>query len=1727
MALTPAQRNRLLWAYRGANLPDLNVGLQTSASPEWAQRGSSVRQQEEKRAQLLAKAVKSGQIKPTQLSGQDLTLVGPKLKSTEFKGGALSDVGDFFGNAGYDLWSALKGIPGGVVKTAGAFGDSALNAIPMAANARTEEQRKKGIFNEVIKPIGNQYAYTYGGKGAPEGSNFFDRFVEHPLGPILDVATVASLGAAGTIRGAQGLSMAGRGGDFTARLGGSLRTQGRSPVTLNPGQQARAGVDWPQVPRLYSARPLRKGGQKIWDYMGTKMQPLDTFTTNRTVKRLQRQSHATGLAASSAAVRAAIKPLVGSRKDLTQDEATALDYALRGWNTPEKIQASRQMFTDALEGRLPEGFNTKDFEGMFKTPNDAWAFVSYKAALPPSVEKLILNPTERMINAAQVTREAAEEGFGKLELTFDEMTRRVNESQQILDDYMKGTLGRKPGEEPPPPDLGEPARPEGPQPPPPTGADWTAQRSADAHALFGKRWDDLTDEQKSIIYEQENQYAPEDMEFGTNKPSPEETMDILNAFRDDPDKFLQPNADALANMADRLDMDDEEMAARTGGWDDSELSEIEPELTEQAFMDALRTMMKWDAKGQFKDENSLRQAFAEKYKMNVEGYLRNVDESGTLFGGSFKAEDSLSGSFFDRLVDEGDMDEIPPRTPKDEEMDRRAMENLDNAAMDAFGAKYEELTPDEQAVVRDELWKRPIPPVVPDTPEGLQSIWDQYKPPDSPDDVPNIPDNPEDLFDFWNMADDLGERAPDAEGLGDEFDGLEEDPGDEGYKAWQEEKNLEDQARAPDGIEGKPWGQVTGDDLRGMAIISGPNVDEMDFAMVRELEQRGLLQPGGPPGISMVDSHHGDDGFSTYVFVQYNDSGTPTAVGEVSVIPRNGDEGWENPGHIGDYQEFSLSPDGDLDSLAQGIVDHFGGIRPDIIPDNPGDFTPQDFMSQVPEEFWNIKGGSPEYREMFDQLDPDIQAYLAGMNMAPDDFGELSDTEFNHLTGGQFTEQAGEGEDYGWFGEMGPEEMYNTLDADWSDQMTGGPIPPKPPPPVPPTGFEFGAPGNYPIEPTYIPNMPAAGFMQQRPGWFARRMGSPDEVFTRGKRDRTLSGTGITAQNLFADPTQQFLRERPEVLASGAARIDPKAFVESVAKRERDLIGQSFSRDVMTQLAAKDATGELLRFNNQEEVLKRLGNDWVLVHDEFPMRWFHTETNVLEQTVRRMEELRQQGMSIEHPDVEVLLNEIADVNAQAFVREAFNAQKLDGVAIPRDYFNYQKRLVQATDPFDHPVGRVYSRYMHRWRALTLAYMPRWALNTAIGSFVLNMVKGVTPRDYLTARRMHKEGVFGQPRLGGVELGNITGMEYLEPGMLGHLERNTGVGITPMGERIVEAVQRIEDHFRRASFIHSLDKVTQQRMQNIGQVLTNLERKRYSIYENYAIHPKTDDGLIEQVLDDPNLVQEAIDDLNNFAYNYAALGPYERRYVRMAIPFWGWYKFISKVVYRLPAEYPGRSNFLYTLGMLGMGHEDQQLGNRPEWLKGILPIGDDQSPLKYFSTLGWNPFGQVINPFSEQGAVEGTVTLGQASPPIQALLSAFGLDPMRGGVVPISPEQGVAPDYFGSLIDIEKGRETNPAQQAGLRRLIMGLLRAAPQFRMGEQKLAGGRPVYPESIPFLDERAMPAEPKDTSMLNLLGQVLGIAPKTYDLKGYKKSIKKRVKYAESRNKTSKKRIKKETR
>jgi hypothetical protein len=421
-------------------------------------------------------------------------------------------------------------------------------------------------------------------------------------------------------------------------------------------------------------------------------------------------------------------------------------------------------------------------------------------------------------------------------------------------------------------------------------------------------------------------------------------------------------------------------------------------------------------------------------------------------------------------------------------------------------------------------------------------------------------------------------------------------------------------------------------------------------------------------------------------------------------------------------------------------------------------------------------------------------------------------------------------------------------------------------------------------------------------------------------------------------------------------------------------------------------------------------------------------------------------------------------------------------------------VFKSRDPF---LGNFYQKLINKWRTWTLAYMPRWWINTAVGSAILNLIKGVwNPRDYIEAKRLLHSGKLPA----GVHLGGFAEQEALE-GASGLLTARAPT------RGLYRMVENLESYFRTASFVHSLKKEHRRAMRGIGNILGD--------YKPVMRSEMKHSDFIDHLLENPTLVEHAIDDVNQFAYNMNELGPVERRYVRAFVPFWGWYKFITKLVWRLPVDYPGRTLILSKLGEIGANQEGL-LGPIPDWMKGSIFLNSDKAHLSFLPTRGLNPFAQFANPFSPAGTVQGLMSWGQLSPVIQAAAAGAGLDTLTGGPSQISPESGVGQDFWGNPIDVVNGKVLeNVGQKQGLARTAGTFLRSFPQFRIGEAWFEGGNPVFPESIPIIHDRPKSVRPETRrpfSLGGILGQYSGINPRTTDLNASQLLDLKRIRYGQ---------------
>ena len=94
-------------------------------------------------------------------------------------------------------------------------------------------------------------------------------------------------------------------------------------------------------------------------------------------------------------------------------------------------------------------------------------------------------------------------------------------------------------------------------------------------------------------------------------------------------------------------------------------------------------------------------------------------------------------------------------------------------------------------------------------------------------------------------------------------------------------------------------------------------------------------------------------------------------------------------------------------------------------------------------------------------------------------------------------------------------------------------------------------------------------------------------------------------------------------------------------------------------------------------------------------------------------------------------------------------------------------------------------------------------------------------------------------------------------------------------------------------------------------------------------------------------------------DFSRMTPFERRWVRRAIPFYAWQRHLTKLAFTLPTEHPIR--VAWTLHLADMFGTDEDTEGLPEYLRGAIPIGED----KLLGTSGLNPFsrigGLVANP----------------------------------------------------------------------------------------------------------------------------------------------------------------------
>lgn len=670
------------------------------------------------------------------------------------------------------------------------------------------------------------------------------------------------------------------------------------------------------------------------------------------------------------------------------------------------------------------------------------------------------------------------------------------------------------------------------------------------------------------------------------------------------------------------------------------------------------------------------------------------------------------------------------------------------------------------------------------------------------------------------------------------------------------------------------------------------------------------------------------------------------------------------------------------------------------------------------------------------------------------------------------------------------------------------------------------------VIPTYVPSISGEGMdygvigdpLKQRVG---RVLGVSkfkpihDKVEPQGtyyEYEAPFTARTASAQTLGLGPARNYLREANyESFLKGTMQINPTAMLRHAQQIYHDVVDIKLRPEVLERAAVKGEDGKALTVRGPGEMVERMGlqaKHYVFVPVDTWRNYVAVKSGLEQAMAKTLETIQGEGGEA---DVMAEIERLSEEHAKELVDGALENAAMgnhQGLILPKTYVENIIKHIRIGE-----AGRfsdLNATLVGRWKAAVLSYMPSWLIRTTIGHGIIALIDGtVNPKYWKVAHKYFENRPVNSDDLRAVSWGKKYGDEQmlsqynpqpippgLHQGGMMHELQDVGQGAREskqlaVARGISKVVHESTNWQRRAIFLRGLDRSVKQRL---AELQRDFEHPG-GFWNAKNIDAAMDPKWLEEVLQRPDLLEHVFDQVSKVSYTFGDMAPWERKLVKQVIPFYGWYKFVTKFIWAMPVNYPGRTAAIAALGNLG-AEEQSKLGEIPDYLQGAIFFNhDDMNAAKYINLYGLNPLQDPANPFGGAGPLEGLIRPSQFSPLIQAVLSGFGVNTLNMQEVGIDPFSGIEKGRYGEWIDTNTGKEVGSLAQVNAPQRMLGtFLRAFPEIRAAEQFSQKGNPVYPESIPFVDEHPIGVNPqtrRNYSPLTLAEQWFGLQPRSYDI------------------------------
>jgi len=110
--------------------------------------------------------------------------------------------------------------------------------------------------------------------------------------------------------------------------------------------------------------------------------------------------------------------------------------------------------------------------------------------------------------------------------------------------------------------------------------------------------------------------------------------------------------------------------------------------------------------------------------------------------------------------------------------------------------------------------------------------------------------------------------------------------------------------------------------------------------------------------------------------------------------------------------------------------------------------------------------------------------------------------------------------------------------------------------------------------------------------------------------------------------------------------------------------------------------------------------------------------------------------------------------------------------------------------------------------------------------------------------------------------------------------------------------------------------------------------------------------------DPDVQRMVSREVDDALGSYLSLGPRERGIVRQLVPFYAWFREITRITAKLPLDAPLRLNIATKLSQVQDERMQDMLGPLPSYLRGAYPLGREGDNQRVLALQAANPFGTL-------------------------------------------------------------------------------------------------------------------------------------------------------------------------